>query len=336
MLHEITLGWWTLMIVLAVVVDWIVGDPRKLPHPVVLIGKTIGFLTKKLNKGKHRRGKGLFMWIIVIILTAAATLTLQWLCTLVHPAVYVIFNIWFLSTTLAEKSLRNSVADVSKALRSNDIPEARKQVGWLVGRDTTQLDQHELIRATVETTAENTIDGVLAPLFYMVIGAVLSHWFWFLNPLCLAMIYKAVNTMDSMVGYKIEPYTEFGYHPAMIDDVFNYVIARLGSELMLFSGYFTGFDVKNGRRIYKRDCNNHKSPNSGHPESAAAGLLGIQIGGTNVYFGQTVVKPTIGDEMHPLTFSDIDDTISIMIASEIIMTIICGGGLLILAYFGGI
>jgi adenosylcobinamide-phosphate synthase len=314
--------WWMLMILGAVALDWLVGDPVKIPHPIVWIGKLIGALTKKLNTTPEirdgSRAKGLLMWVVVITVTGAVTSGVQWLCLKLHPAVFVVVTLWFLGTTLAEKSLRQAVEGVVKALRAGDLEEARVQVGYLCGRDTSALSEHDVIRATVETTAENTIDGILAPLFYMFVGLILQHFVWFLSPLTLAMVYKAVNTMDSMTGYIQKPYTHYGFFPAKLDDAFNFPIARLGSWMMLIAGAALGFDFKNGVRVYKRDHNMHKSPNAGHPESAAAGLLRVQIGGTNVYFGEVVEKPTIGDADAPLTADTVHQCLKIMTGSEMV------------------
>lgn len=313
---------WLALILAAAALDWIVGDPRNIPHPIVWIGKLIGALTKKLNAGadgRPRKARGLLMWFLVVGITGAVTVAVQWLALTIHVFVFFAVALWFLATTLAEKSLRQSVTAVSDALKAGDMKEARKQVGWLCGRDTTQLSEHEIIRATVETTAENTSDGIIAPLFYMIVGVIVCRWVWFLNPLTLAMCYKAVNTMDSMVGYIQEPYTDFGHFPANLDDVFNFIPARLTAVLMLFAGGLRGFDFKNGCRIYRRDRANHKSPNAGHPESATAGLLDIQIGGTNVYFGEVVVKPTMGDAAHDLSFQDIRDSLTIMLGAELVL-----------------
>jgi adenosylcobinamide-phosphate synthase len=322
MAGSVPYSWWMLLILGAVALDWLVGDPVKIPHPIVWIGKLIGALTKKLNTTSEikdaSRAKGLLMWVVVIAVTGAVTSGVQWLCLKLHPAVFVVVTLWFLGTTLAEKSLRQAVEGVVKALRAGDLEEARVQVGYLCGRDTSALSEHDVIRATVETTAENTIDGILAPLFYMFVGLILQHFVWFLSPLTLAMVYKAVNTMDSMTGYMQKPYTHYGFFPAKLDDAFNFPIARLGSWMMLIAGAALGFDFKNGVRVYKRDHNMHKSPNAGHPESAAAGLLRVQIGGTNVYFGEVVEKPTIGDADAPLTADTVHQCLKIMTGSEMV------------------
>lgn len=318
--------WWMLMILGAVALDWLVGDPVKIPHPIVWIGKLVGALTKRLNTAPEikdsSRVKGLLMWVVVVTVTGAVASGVQWLCLKIHPVLFVVVTLWFLGTTLAEKSLRQAVEDVTKALEAGDLEAARVRVGYLCGRDTSALSAHDVIRATVETTAENTIDGVLAPMFYMFVGVIVQHYIWFLSPLTLAMVYKAVNTMDSMTGYIQKPFTNYGYFPAKLDDAFNFPIARLGSWMMLVSGAALGLDFKNGVHIYKRDHNQHKSPNAGHPESAAAGLLNVQIGGTNIYFGQVVEKPTIGDADAPLTAETVRQSLKIMTGAEMVFAVL--------------
>ncbi|MDO5432284.1 adenosylcobinamide-phosphate synthase CbiB [Eubacterium sp.] len=322
MLLGMSAGIWFCLIVGAVVLDRLIGDPAWIPHPIVYIGKLVGFLTKKLNKGKARKFKGLILWVLTIVITGAVILAVQYIAYRLNIVLFYVVNLYLLSTTIAAKCLQEEVMKVYDALRDKDIPKARTMVGYLVGRDTQELQEGGIVRATVETTAENTIDGVLAPIFYMIIGVVLWVFVPFINPLLLAMLYKAVNTMDSMVGYVQEPYKDFGYFPAKIDDIANFVIARIGSWFMLIGGLFLGYRVGEGQRIYARDRKNHKSPNSGHPESVVAGLLGVQLGGTNLYFGQTLEKPTIGDAGRILAYEDIKDTISIMFSSEVVMMVL--------------
>ncbi len=321
MLLGMSTGIWISLIIGAVALDWVMGDPRGIPHPIVFMGRLIGWLTKGLNQGKHRKAKGLFMWCLVILVTVGVVAALQYLTMTIHMALYLLLNLWLLETTLAEKCLKEEVLKVYDALKAKNLPDARRLTGYLVGRDTSALSEKDIIRATVETTAENTVDGVLAPIFYMVIGCLLWWFVPVLNPTVLAMAYKAVNTMDSMVGYVQEPYTDFGYFPAKLDDVFNFLIARLGSIFMLLGGGLLGYNFMEGQRVFLRDRKNHKSPNSAHPESVTAGLLGIQLGGDNVYFGQVVKKPTIGDKKHPLTPEDIKETTSIVFASEVVMMV---------------
>lgn len=312
-------GFWFLLILAGVLLDWLIGDPPWLPHPIIAMGKTIGFLNKKLNHGKYRKAKGFLLLFLVLGLTGAIVFGLQWLLYSINIYLYIAFNLYLIVTSLAAKTLAVEVQKVMTALMGGDIEVSRVQVGYLVGRDTSELKEKEIIRATVETTAENTIDGVLAPIFYMLLGALIPvPW---LNPVMLVMLYKATNTLDSMVGYVQEPYKDFGYASAKFDDLVNLIPARIGSVFMLIAGMFLGYTFNDGCRIFKRDRLNHKSPNSAHPESVVAGLLGIQLGGTNQYFGEILEKPTIGDAKTPLEILDIRETITIMYGSEVVVMI---------------
>lgn len=256
---------------------------------------------------------------LVLGLTGAIVFGLQWLLYSINIYLYIAFNLYLIVTALAAKTLAIEVQKVMTALMGGDIEVSRVQVGYLVGRDTSELKEKEIIRATVETTAENTIDGVLAPIFYLLLGALIPvPW---LNPVMLVMLYKATNTLDSMVGYVQEPYKDFGYASAKFDDLVNFIPARLGSIFMLVAGMFLGYTFNDGCRIFKRDRHNHKSPNSAHPESVVAGLLGIQLGGTNQYFGEILEKPTIGDAKSPLEILDIRETITIMYGSEVVLMV---------------
>ena len=313
-------GFWFLLILTGIILDWLIGDPAWLPHPIVGMGKTIGFLNKKLNHGNHRKAKGFLLLFLMLALTAFAVFALQWICLKIHIVLYIIFNLYLIVTSLAAKTLAVEVKKVMTALKGGDIEVSRTQVGYLVGRDTSELKEKEIIRATVETTAENTIDGVLAPIFYLLIGTLIPiPW---LNPAMLVMLYKATNTLDSMVGYVQEPYKDFGYASAKFDDIINFIPARIGSLFMLVAGMFLGYPFNDACRIFKRDRLKHKSPNSAHPESVVAGLLGIQLGGTNQYFGETLEKPTIGEAKTPLEILDIRETITIMYGSEVVVMVV--------------
>ncbi len=314
-----TPGLWFLLIAGACIADLIVGDPLWFPHPVVLMGKLIGFLTKHMNRGEHRRIKGFFMWLMVMLVTAAVIIGLELILKAVNFYLYLVVVFCLLCSCIAEKCLADSVKKASDALKEGNLAEARKYTGYLVGRDTDSLSKEEILRALVETTAENTVDGILAPVFAMLFGLIVSVWIPVASPLLFAMLYKAVNTMDSMVGYIYEPYKEFGHVAAKMDDVFNYIPARIGSYFMLAAGWFLGFNAKNGAAVYEADRYSHKSPNSGHPEAVVAGLLGIRLGGNSIYFGHLSRKPTIGRQVYPIAAKDIDDTISIAVGSEFLL-----------------
>lgn len=313
-------GYWFLLILLGTIMDWIIGDPAYLPHPIILMGKVIAFLTAKMNRGKYRKLKGLVLLILVLGLTFIGVVGIQFLLYGLNFFLYSLFNLYVITLSLAAKTLAQEVLKVMAALMAGDLDQARIQVGYLVGRDTANLSETEIIRATIETTAENTIDGILAPIFYLLIGAFLG--IPCLNPLVLVMLYKAVNTLDSMVGYIQEPYRDFGMVSAKCDDLINFLPARIGSLFMLAAGFFMGFSIEEGYRIFKRDRLNHKSPNSANPESVVAGLLGIQLGGTSQYFGKSLEKPTIGDNKCRIDPLDIKQTVSIMYGSQIVVMLL--------------
>lgn len=295
-------------LVLAVIIDMIVGDPYFMPHPVKLMGRLIS-LEEKLGRKLFKSRRGLFAWgdIIVTFNIAAAFIIPFYILKLckVNNILYHIVNVYFLYTCIAARCLHKEGMKIYKALNIS-IEEARVKLSYIVGRDTQNLDEKEVVRATVETIAENTADGVIAPLLYAIIGGA-----------PLAFVYKFVNTMDSMLGYMNEKYRDIGFLPAKCDDVFNFIPARITGVLMILSSVFR-FNVKKGFTIMMRDRKNHKSPNCAYPEGAAAGLLDVQLGGTNIYFGEAVYKPTIGDPVKELNRDYIGKTCEIMYRAEIL------------------
>lgn len=306
-----------IILFIAVVLDLTFGDPYFIPHPITYIGKLIGLIEKRIRKSKISLKLGGLFLLILSTLTVWIVITgILWVANMLHSVLKYSITIYLLYTSLAAKCLRVEVMKVYNALKKEDILEARKYISYLVGRDTSQLDIHEITRAGVETTAENTIDGVLAPLFYIVIGMLFGF------PVQFVFLYKTINTLDSMVGYIQEPYKEIGFFSAKMDDLVNYIPARIGSIFMLIGGFLLGYDLKNGLQVLLRDRRNHKSPNCGYPESAVAGLLRIQIGGTNQYFNDTIIKPRIGDNLTPLKPQHILETIRIMHASEILFFLV--------------
>lgn len=305
----------SIILIASIALDYILGDPPNWPHPVRFIGAVI----KKYEKF-IRSLKGLDLKVGGFILTSATITTVLLSFTLVldvakliHPLLKTVLEIYLVYSLLAAKCLEVETIKVYKALESNDITKSRQMLSYLVGRDTSQLNTEDIIRGAVETIAENTIDGVLAPLFYLGIGL------YFNIPVQAILLYKTINTLDSMVGYIQEPYTKIGYASAKLDDIANFIPARLGSIIMILAGIVLRYDGKKGMQILIRDKKNHKSPNCGYPESVVAGLLQIQLGGTNTYFGQQVYKPTIGDALKELSPRHIKDTIKIMYGAELIM-----------------
>ncbi|PKM52072.1 MAG: cobalamin biosynthesis protein CobD [Firmicutes bacterium HGW-Firmicutes-7] len=313
-----------IILILAVLLDFIFGDPYCIPHPITYIGKLIRLLEKGIRKSKLPLRLGGFFLLLLSIGTVWLAITgLLYLANQIHPIAKDLIVIYLLYTSLAAKCLKNEVVKVYEALKNNQLLEARKYISYLVGRDTSRLDGDEVTRAAVETAAENTVDGVLAPLLYIILGMV------FQLPVQFVFAYKTVNTLDSMVGYMQEPYKEIGFFSAKTDDLLNYVPARIGSIFMLLGGTLLGYNLKNGVKVLMRDRRNHKSPNCAYPEAVVAGLLEVQIGGTNQYFNETVVKPTIGDGTQILVYKHILDTVKIMYAAEIIL--ICTS-ILMMAY----
>ena len=294
--------------------DLIIGDPYSFPHPVRYIGKLISIVEKQIRKitssDKGLKIAGFFLWYIVVGATfGITTLVLQ--LFKFNKLAYFIVNTILIYTTLATKCLKDESVKIYKVLKTGDLEKSRIQLSYIVGRDTTNLNEKEIVRATVETVAENTVDGIIAPLFYGFIGGA-----------PLAMAYKAVNTLDSTVGYKNDKYYYLGFASAKIDDIANYIPARLGVILLPLGSLFTGFNFKDALKIGIRDRKNHKSPNCAFSEGAVAGALGIQLGGTNVYFGKEVYKPTIGDKTREIEIEDIVRTNKIMYSSSIISIII--------------
>ena len=276
-------------------IDLLLGDPRWLYHPVQAIGALISHLEPPLRRAFPRRLRlaGAVLVIAVVAITGIVTGGLLFLLHRLHPVAGFVGETIVCWLILATKSLRTESMKVVKALENGTLDDGRKAVSMIVGRDTEHLSEEEVLKAAVETVAENASDGILAPLlFAAVLGPVGG------------MCYKAVNTMDSMVGYKNDRYLDFGRAAAKVDDVLNFLPARISGFLMCLAAYL-GFDGKNAFRIFFRDRKNHASPNSAHTEAACAGALGLKLGGTHDYFGKPVVKPTIGDDLRPVRRGDV-------------------------------
>lgn len=284
--------------------DLLFGDPGWLYHPVCLMGKWIGYLEKNIYKkeagNKEQILRGTIVWILTVcvsVLLPGILLTLLWK---IHPVIRILVETFWCFQILAAKSLKKESMKVYRALQYGTLEEARDAVSMVVGRDTKELDEEGVTKAAVETVAENTSDGEIAPLFYMMIGGAV-----------LGFLYKAVNTMDSMMGYKNERYLYFGRTAAKMDDVFNYIPARLSALLMIAaSGILsvadrTHYSRQNAWKIYRRDRKNHKSPNAAQTESVCAGALSVRLAGNAYYFGKLYEKPYIGDDIRPIEAEDI-------------------------------
>ncbi|MFA5576357.1 MAG: adenosylcobinamide-phosphate synthase CbiB [Tissierellaceae bacterium] len=295
-------------ILIAVGLDFLIGDPHGFPHPVKLMGNIIN-LEDRLVRRIFKGGKGLKLAGLIIVLTNIFLgffipyLILRFLRA--YKVLYNTLEVYLIYTCIAAKSLDVETTKVYKAFDLG-LDEARVKLSYIVGRETHSLNEMEIVKGAVETVSENTSDGVIAPLFYI-----------FLFGLPGGLAYKFINTMDSMLGYMNDKYIDLGYFPARLDDIANYLPARLTGFLMIVSS-FGRFDISPGLKIMIRDRKNHKSPNSAYPESAVAGLLGVELGGGNYYHGIYVHKPTIGDNLNSLNKSHIQNAIEIMYRSEML------------------
>ena len=281
------------------VLDALFGDPAWLPHPVVYMGKAISKLEKFLRPRLPKTPQGeLLGGAIVAFCLPVGTFLLTglvcWGAARLHPLLGLAVQMFWCGQALAARGLVQESSNVYKELKKPDLPGARKAVSRIVGRDTAELTAEGVTKAAVETVAENASDGVIAPLLYMLIGGA-----------PLALTYKAINTMDSMLGYKNEKYLYFGRIPAKLDDAANYLPSRLAALLWVAAAAFTHNDAKGAWKIWRRDRRNHASPNSAQTESACAGALGVQLAGPAYYFGEYYAKPTIGDALRPIEPEDI-------------------------------
>ena len=286
-------------IVAGFILDLIFGDPHWLPHPICLIGNLIGFLEKNLRR-LLAPGKtalllgGALMVVIVLSLSFAVPYAVLMLAEQFSPWLRFALETIMFYQIFATKCLRDESMKVYTALHNNDLEDARVKLSWIVGRDTKELTAEEVIKGAVETVAENTADGIIAPMFYMFIGGA-----------PLAFLYKGINTMDSMVGYKNDKFLYFGRCAAKLDDVANFIPARITGILMILASYFLNMNAAGAWKIFWRDRYNHLSPNSAMTESVTAGALNIQLGGDHYYFGKLVHKDTIGDNIRPVEAEDI-------------------------------
>lgn len=298
--------------------DMIFGDPVWLYHPVRVIGKWIEILEKGLrkitgdDKNKLLVG-GVVLWFAVVLISTGIPLLLLYLAAKVHPALAFGLETFWCYQLLAGKSLKVESRKVYQKLKENDLIGARKAVSMIVGRDTEQLSEEGVTKAAVETVAENTSDGVIAPLIYLLTGGA-----------PLGFFYKAVNTMDSMVGYKNEKYLYFGRFAAKMDDVFNYIPARLSALFMILSAGLNGMNKKNAWRIYRRDRKKHASPNAAQTEAVCAGALEVQLAGDAYYFGKLYPKATIGDPLRKIEAEDIIRAGRLMDGTAVLTLLIFG------------
>lgn len=289
----------------AFLLDSWLGDPPHWPHPVRWIGNFISWLQRAIRTVCHSeralKWGGALLWLLVVGVTWLVSWGFLTLMTQIHPWLGWLAQVWMIYTLLAGRCLSDAARQVFEALQTGSLAQSREKLSWIVGRDTSQLERPQITRAVVETVAENSVDGVIAPLFFLMLGG---------PP--LAMAYKAVNTLDSMVGYKTPKYRAIGYVSARMDDLANWLPARLSWLLLSAAAGLIRADYRQALRIGWRDRYQHASPNCAWSEATVAGALGVRLGGPNNYFGERVEKPWIGDDRREIALEDIPRSINLM------------------------
>lgn len=309
--------------------DCVLGDPRSPWHPVILLGRAISFLEKCLLRPKQSDRQKLWAGTVLVICLLGSTYLIIWGIFYLlqrylgnYPQLASFAAALLLSATISPRSLAEAGQEIYHYLVQGDLAKARFKVGWIVGRDTENLDAANITRATVETIAENIVDGIISPLFYFFIGG-----------LPLAMLYRAVNTMDSMIGYKNDTYLYFGRAAARLDDVLNFIPARLTGVLLVAMAFLWRLDFRGSWKMLRRDAKKHPSPNGGYPEAAVAGALGIRLGGLNYYFGKPSFRSYMGEALQELMPAHIQQTIHLLYGTTLAFlllasaAIILGGGI---------
>ena len=298
----------------AFLIDILIGDPRSKFHPVVLMGNLISLLEKFLYNASNSNRIKLFKGALLVLIVISVNYFIGFIIN--HYAFLIphseLIEALVLSFMISPRSLAEAGKELYNFLINGDIAQARYKVGWIVGRDTDKLDEPEIVRATVETIAENTVDGIISPLFFFLIGG-----------LPLAIVYRAANTMDSMIGYKNDKYLYFGRAAARLDDMLNYIPARLTALLFIVSAIILRLDYKNSIAMMKRDANKHPSPNGGYAEATVAGALNIRLGGFNSYFGKMSFREYMGEPLEVLAPRHIMLTIKMMYTATILFLTFC-------------
>lgn len=309
---------WTIVFVLcaAYQLDLIIGDPRWIPHPVIGMGRAIKRLEKwirsRFHTPSHLKKSGILFPVIIVGGSLLVTWVLLKGLYMIHPWLAVGAEVVLIATTIATKGLKDAGMEVYNHLQRGDLPAARQALGMIVGRDTAHLDEPEIVRGTVETVAENIVDAIVSPLFYALLGGA-----------PLAMAYRAVNTLDSMVGYKNDKYINLGWASARLDDIANFIPARITALLLVVSSWMLRLDCRRAYRTIRHDARLHPSPNSGFPESAVAGALGVRLGGENVYHGVVSFRAYMGEYTRPMNKEDIRLTSRLMLTASILFLLLC-------------
>ena len=299
----------------AIILDLILGDPNFYPHPIVIIGKLISYLEKHLrddsDKKELQRFKGIVLVTFTLVIVFISIYILSRIIFTFNQYLGIIFHILILYSMIAIKGLYKAGIEIYRNLKNDKLNKARKHLDMIVGRDTETLNRQEIIRAVVETVAENTSDGIIAPIFYFLVGGPI-----------LAVIYKTINTMDSMLGYKNKKYKYFGWAAARLDDIANFIPARITAIFIIIAAFIYRKDYKRAYNTVIKDAKKHDSPNAGFPEAAVAGALKIQLGGINKYFGEPSKKPLLGEKLKEFKNDDIYSTLILMFFSTFSFVII--------------
>lgn len=302
----------TIALAIGFILDLIFGDPYWLPHPIRFIGNLISNGEKLIRGNKEKsaerqRVEGVILAVSVIVISTIIPIIILVAARMINNYLALAIESFMCYQILATKGLKTESMKVYKKLAEEDLEGARYAVSMIVGRDTKALDEAGVAKAAVETVAENTSDGIIAPMIFMAIGGA-----------PLGFLYKAINTLDSMIGYKNDKYLNFGRFAAKLDDIANFIPARISAYLMIFASFILGFNYKGAYKIYSRDKYNHASPNSAHTESVCAGALNVQLAGNAYYFGKLYEKPTIGDDLRPINYDDIKKANKLLYATAFI------------------
>lgn len=302
------------LLIYAYVADLIFGDPERFPHPVRGMGKLINLLDKRLNTGNTvwlKRIKGIILAFVVVGVCVCFTYIILKLAKKINPILGNFVWVYLGYTTLSVKDLQVMAKAIYREIERDDIFKARKELSRIVGRDTKDLNKNDITRATIESVSENTNDGIIAPLFYLILGGPV-----------MAIAYKTINTLDSMVGYKNEKYLDFGWFSARLDDVANYIPARISGFLLAISSFILGKSFRNAYKIMLKDGRKHPSPNSGISEAAMAGAIGIRLGGGAFYQGKFVEKQYIGEDKKKVDAFLINEALKFSFVTSFLMLII--------------
>ncbi|MCL6472071.1 MAG: adenosylcobinamide-phosphate synthase CbiB [Firmicutes bacterium] len=316
-------------VALAYLVDLAFGEPKRIPHPISLIGRLISYLERLVFEDKmgwiQKRCIGAAVVLLVVAISASTTWAIVYLAHSINEWIGFVVSVLLISTTIATKGLMDSAKDIASSLGRRSLAEARRKVSQIVGRDTENMKRKDIVRATIESVAENSVDGVIAPIIYAVIGGA-----------PLAMAYKAINTLDSMIGYKNERYRDFGWAAAKLDDIANYIPARVSVLILAISALICRKDAWKALKIAIRDGRNHESPNSGWPEAAVAGAVGVKLGGKNYYAGVARKTGPIGDGKGPMTGRNINEVVWLVFVASAMTILISRAALFAADYIKGL